>query len=160
MERVLALAEDDNKLSSPEYVFVAVEFDTFKNSWDPVGTHLGINMNDIISKKTKARLSDIMNGKLYDASIDYNSCTHDLSISFSGYNNGTKIQQHLLYQVDLRDYLPKQVEVGFSAATGMKFEVHTLLSCSFSSNLQIEENATTPMSHCTFTSSNSYSSYS
>ena len=98
------------------------------------------------SEKNKAWLSDIMNRKLYDASIDSNSSTHNLGISFSGYNNGTKIQRHLLYQVDLRDYFPEQVKVGFSAATGIKFEVHALLPCSFCSNLEIEETATPSIS--------------
>ena len=55
MQQVLAFGlGDDNKLSSPKHVFVVVEFDTHKNYWDPVGTHEGININDMNSKKTKA----------------------------------------------------------------------------------------------------------
>ncbi|KAI8537501.1 hypothetical protein RHMOL_Rhmol09G0028300 [Rhododendron molle] len=68
--------------------FVAVEFDTFQNGWDPVGmTRLLIVENTI----------------------------------------------HLI--VDLRDYLPEWVTIGFSASTGALVEKHTVKSWDFSSSL-------------------------
>uniref|UniRef100_A0ACD5UQ05 Uncharacterized protein n=1 Tax=Avena sativa TaxID=4498 RepID=A0ACD5UQ05_AVESA len=53
-----------------------------------------------------------------------------------------------LYQVnatvDLSRYLPEEVAVGFSAATGWAAELHQILSWSFSSTLQLELEALPP----------------
>jgi hypothetical protein len=58
-----------------------------------------------------------------------------LNVSFTG--NITK--SYISYNVDLRDYLPERVIVGFSAATGYMFEMNTLKSWSFNSSLKIHD---------------------
>ncbi|KAJ7968335.1 Lectin receptor kinase, partial [Quillaja saponaria] len=140
----LGVVDGDQTLNSTGFSFVAVELDTFQNVWDPNGTHVGININSMRSKETVAWFSDILNRKVYNVSIDYSSITHNLSVSFTGYSNGTSVEQKLEYNVDLRNYLPEWVTVGFSAATGVFFEINTLQSWSFSSNLEGDVNATSP----------------
>ena len=85
-------------------------------------------------------ISDMNN--IYYARIDYNSITHNLSVTFNG-STPEKLQ-YLWYQVDLRNFLPESVSVGFSASTGYCVEVHNLISWSLSSTLQIDENASSP----------------
>ena len=43
------LGIDDRYLSSTNERFFAVEFDTFRNSYDPSASHIGINVNTVVS---------------------------------------------------------------------------------------------------------------
>ncbi|XP_059446424.1 L-type lectin-domain containing receptor kinase IX.1-like [Corylus avellana] len=121
--------------------FVTVEFDTFWNArWDPPDQldreHVGININNITSQNSTTWYSVIKEKRTYSCSISYDSSTQNLSVSFTGFSinyDPIPIKQHLSSIVDLRDYLPKMVEFGFSAATGMLSELHILSSWSFES---------------------------
>ncbi|KAG5014953.1 hypothetical protein JHK85_021089 [Glycine max] len=137
----LGLVDGKQVLNSTQ-PFVAVEFDTFHNKWDPQGgTHVGLNFNSMRSNITKQWLTDIQIWNVYNCSIEYNSSTLNLSVSFTTYNNVSKpVEEYISYKVDLRDYLPGKVILGFSAATGKLYEVHTLRSWSFNSSLQSDEN--------------------
>lgn len=139
----LGLVDGDQVMKSTQYSFVAVEFDTFNNpSWDPSGqgTHVGLNFNSMRSNITKPWLTDIKQWRVYNCSIEYNSSTHNLSASFTVYRDGKPVEEYISYKVDLRDCLPEWVIIGFSAATGRLYEVHTLRSWSFSSSLLSDEN--------------------
>ncbi|CAN1189097.1 Lectin-related protein (Fragment) [Linum perenne] len=46
------LTRDLQQLNTSGNRFVAVEFDIFSNSWDPVGKHVGIDFNSMASAKT------------------------------------------------------------------------------------------------------------
>ncbi|RDX66269.1 L-type lectin-domain containing receptor kinase IX.1, partial [Mucuna pruriens] len=136
----LGLVDGNHVLSSTQYPFVAVEFDTFHNKWDPVGdTHVGLNFNSMRSNISKQWLTDVQTWNIYNCSIEYNSSTLNLSVSFTMYSKGKPVEEYISYKVDLRDYLPGRVILGFSAATGKLYEVHTLRSWSFSSSLQSDE---------------------
>ncbi|KAF7803787.1 L-type lectin-domain containing receptor kinase IX.1-like [Senna tora] len=112
--------------------FVAVEFDTFSNpKWDPPGVHVGINVNSMRSVITRAWSPDIAVRKSYNCTVEYNSSTLTLTVSFTGNNRETSFA----YLIDLRNHLPETVMIGFSAATGNLFEVHILQSWSFNSSL-------------------------
>ena len=127
---------NDYQLSSTRYSFVAVEFDTHQNAWDPPGTHVGINFNSVRSNITKPWFIDIRNKKAYNCKIEYNSSAHDFKVSFTeNITNGEPSYSYLSYNVDLRDYLPERVIFGFSAATGYMYEMNKLLSWSFNSSL-------------------------
>ncbi|CAL5358246.1 unnamed protein product [Camellia sinensis] len=122
--------------------FVAVEFDTYQNlGWDPSnitpGTHVGIDINSITSNATEIWYNNIMYGKENEAWISYDSSSKKLSVVFTGYKNNSKINNSLSLSVDLRDFLPELVTIGFSAATGGLYEKHTVKSWSFNSSLQI-----------------------
>ncbi|XP_027338104.1 L-type lectin-domain containing receptor kinase IX.1-like [Abrus precatorius] len=137
----LGLVDGKQVLNSTPYSFVAVEFDTFKNSWDPDNPHVGVNFNSMMSNITAPWLIDMPANKVYDCSIDYNSSTYNLRVSFTGYHDstGAVVENSISYKVDLRDHLPEWVMFGFSAATGSSFEVHVLKSWSFSSSLQLSD---------------------
>ncbi|ESW31169.1 hypothetical protein PHAVU_002G215400 [Phaseolus vulgaris] len=138
----LGLVDGEQVLNSTQHPFVAVEFDTFHNKlWDPPGgTHVGLNFNSMKSNITKSWLTDVQIWNVYNCSIKYNSSTLNLSVSFTMYNDSKPLEEYVSYKVDLRDHLPGRVILGFSAATGKLYEVHTLRSWSFSSNLQSDEN--------------------
>ncbi|CAJ1936168.1 unnamed protein product [Sphenostylis stenocarpa] len=141
----LGLMDGEQAVNSTQhpakYPFVAVEFDTFNNVWDPPysGSHVGLNFNSMKSNVSKPWLTDIQIWKIYNCRIAYNSSTLTLSVSLTMHNDSKTVKEHISCKVDLRDYLPGRVILGFSAATGILYEVHTLRSWSFNSSLQSDE---------------------
>jgi len=129
------------QMADPNYInehpFVAVEFDTFWNHFDPQYDHVGINIKTIKSPFTTEWFS-INDGRVHDAQISYNSSTCNLSIIFTGYEDNVTVKQHYSQVIDLREVLPDWVEFGFSSATGLLSEIHTLCSWSFSANLDLK----------------------
>ncbi|KAD6454286.1 hypothetical protein E3N88_08992 [Mikania micrantha] len=129
--------------------FVAVEFDTFWNRfWDPltpqndrVGEHVGISISSLASVSSQKWQSDVAGGRVCQAWIKYDSYLKNLSVSFTGFQNGTIVRQDgLHYTVDLSKVLPEWVIFGFSAATGALQQNNIVRSWTFdSSNLQGDE---------------------
>ncbi|VAI13990.1 unnamed protein product [Triticum turgidum subsp. durum] len=119
---------------------VAVEFDTFLNpqNADVNGNHVGIDVNSVNS--TASTDTTTIPGRNLTSS-------HVMTATVK-YHNGSKLLavdlliDDAMYQVnatiDLRRYLPEEVAIGFSAATGWAAELHQILSWSFSSTLQLE----------------------
>ncbi|KAL2460363.1 L-type lectin-domain containing receptor kinase IX.1 [Abeliophyllum distichum] len=126
-----------NKSGDP---FVAVEFDTYTNSWDPNNPHVGIDINSLISATTITWSNNITQGNKNDAWISYNSTTKILSVIFTGYMRDQTQSGHLDYRVDLRNYLPEWVSFGFSAATGDCFQKNNVKSWEFNSTLEMVTN--------------------
>ncbi|XVF17402.1 hypothetical protein REPUB_Repub10bG0119100 [Reevesia pubescens] len=121
---------------------VMVEFDTYKNSWDPdqLDNHVGINNNSIISAVYTRWNASIHSGDTADVLITYNATTKNLSASWSYFaTNNPQETSSLSYQIDLMKALPEWVMVGFSAATGVSTEEHILQSWEFNSTLEREE---------------------
>ncbi|KAI3723711.1 hypothetical protein L2E82_35468 [Cichorium intybus] len=75
------------------------------------------------------------------ASIDYDSVSKILNVSFTGFRDNIDIVQVGLHHViDLRDVLPEWVIFGFSAATEHLFEKNNVRSWTFNSSvLQVDE---------------------
>ncbi|KAG6482524.1 L-type lectin-domain containing receptor kinase IX.1-like [Zingiber officinale] len=121
---------------------VAVEFDTFRNAWDPSGDHIGIDVNSIVSKAVLECNGSLKDGRKAHAWVSYNSTTHNLSVFFTYESNRAfrAGDSSLNFIVDLRNELPELVEVGFSASTGNLTEAHSLLSWSFDSSLRVKSN--------------------
>ncbi|PPD77931.1 hypothetical protein GOBAR_DD25151 [Gossypium barbadense] len=75
--------------------FVAVEFDTFDNPWDPFGlsAHVGIGLNSIETSLTAVKWwwNEIANGGLVNAFITYNSSFLQLWILAYIYQNGSHL---------------------------------------------------------------------
>ena len=117
--------------------FVAVEFDTYKNWWDPSDNHVGINVNSINSSVT---FSQVNFRPAASALVRYNSTTKNLSVflTSSAENLDLNWNYILSFIVDLRTVLPEWVNDGFSAATGEFNQSHTILSWSFNSSLREE----------------------
>ncbi|KAI3755512.1 hypothetical protein L1987_55314 [Smallanthus sonchifolius] len=134
--------------NTPLNPFVAVEFDTYWNGIDSNvtgnisnGDHVGIDINSLVSVTTQRWLSNVTGGGVCQSWIRYDSGSRNLSVSFTGYRNGTVVRQGgLVYTVDLRNELPEWVIFGFTAATGAQFQKHNVRSWTFvSSDLQVDE---------------------
>ncbi|KAI3786268.1 hypothetical protein L1987_39829 [Smallanthus sonchifolius] len=141
----IGLAGGDQVLNSTLNPFVAVEFDTFQNGWDPVGDHAGININSMISITNVTWSNLVSDGQMNAARVSYNSTAKRLSVAFTGFDGDRVFTQQLSTQVDLRKYLPENVSIGFSASTGDYFEIHTLHSWDFESSLPIDEKIIGPI---------------
>nr|CAD1829513.1 unnamed protein product [Ananas comosus var. bracteatus] len=131
----LGLFDGRTALNSMQNQMVAVEFDTYRNDWDPSACHVGVDINSINSTVYK-ELPDITRSRTYaTASIDYDNTTKYLSVllSFHGNPNYTR-PFRLSYLVDLKAVLPHEVTVGFSAATGNAFELHQIMYWNFQLN--------------------------
>jgi hypothetical protein len=114
--------------------FVAVEFDTFNDSWDPRVTydHMGIDVNSIVSVATVTLPSFSLNGQM-SARVEYNGSTSVMDVELR-FDRSPKFGDatptfNVSAKVDLATALPEQVAIGFSAATGSSIELHQLISC-------------------------------
>lgn len=133
----LPVEEQPGDTTRTLYPFVAVEFDIYRNEQpvirDPVGDHVGIDINSLKSNITTPWNGDINEGRRNDAWISYNSSSKNLSVAFTSFRNGTngtevEVIKYLSYIIDLKQYLPDWVIVGFSAATGQDIAVHKIVS--------------------------------
>ncbi|KAK9691551.1 hypothetical protein RND81_09G203700 [Saponaria officinalis] len=116
--------------------FVAVEFDSFKNEWDPSDDHVGIDVNSVVSVADVIWESSIKNGTEANAWITYNSLTKNLSVFLTYADNPVfNSNSSLSYIIDLSNVLPERILVGFSAATGLSPAIHNILSWDFNSTL-------------------------
>jgi hypothetical protein len=121
---------------------VAVEFDTHSNGDWESGSHVGIDVNSIVSVASKDVIADsdgsgsitLSSGLPMTATVTYRNDTTLLSVDLQ--IEGAPYPYHVSTNVDMTKCLPDTVAVGFSAATGDFFELHQLLSWSFSSDLE------------------------
>lgn len=101
---------------------------------DPFGDHVGIDVNSIKSTVTKPWNGSISDGQNNSARISYDSRSKNLSVTFTTYVNGIQVMRYLDYIVDLNQYLPDRVIVGFSAATDIHLTaLYKIQSWSFNS---------------------------
>jgi serine/threonine protein kinase len=147
----LGLLSNEDAANDTKIPIVAVEFDTFCNVDDDNldqdcngyynKRHVGIDVNSMISKNSMELPLNITNGSTTDAWVTYNSTTQNLSVflTFAGSGN-----YNLSCIVNLSSILPERVSVGFSAATGTLSELHTILSWSFNSTLEVKDELTLP----------------
>ncbi|KAK6945839.1 Prolamin-like domain [Dillenia turbinata] len=78
----LGLAEKTEILNSTSNPFIAVEFDTYINDWDPRKDHVGTDVNSRKSVANTALFCSIFDGRTNDAWISYNSTTKKGVASF------------------------------------------------------------------------------
>lgn len=110
--------------------FVGVEFDGV-SPWDPKYTHVGIDVNSLISLKTVKW--NRVSGALVDVNISYDNLSKTLNVVVS-YPDGTF--STIAQVIDLKEVLPHTVRIGFSAATlNTTRQLHHIHSWSFKSNL-------------------------
>ncbi|OMO85277.1 hypothetical protein CCACVL1_10295 [Corchorus capsularis] len=132
------------------FKFVAVEFDTFSNEWDPHGVsdHVAIDVNTVLKNLSYVSWwwNDIEKGGKVDAFISYNSATKNLSVFLFDANDTSREKSSSLSKIiDLSNVpLPEWVTFGFSGTTGTLFEIHTINSWNFSSTLQVPTKASPP----------------
>lgn len=123
--------------------FVAVEFDTYTNKWDPSGNHIGVDVGSVRSpSSTSWWWSDIENGGKVQACISYNSSSHNLTVFLFDEGDSEVPPRNssiFIYNIDLREHLPEWVTIGFSGSTGSLSEIHMIRSWNFTSRLQVED---------------------
>ena len=78
----LGLFSNESAFNTKKNQLVAVEFDSFKNEWDPSSDHVGINVNSIQSVTNVTWKSSIKNGSVANAWIWYNSTTKNLCVPY------------------------------------------------------------------------------
>ncbi|XP_060196345.1 L-type lectin-domain containing receptor kinase IX.1-like [Lycium barbarum] len=135
----LGLVDAETENTSSHEPFIAIEFDTFQNTWDPSSVHVGININSMESVATKLWRNNITLGKKNDAWISYNASSKALEVVFTGFDK-KYYRDKFSYTVDLRDYLPENVSFGFSASTGQLFQKNNVKSWDFNSSLNFDTN--------------------
>jgi len=116
---------------------VAVEFDAFRNDWDPKDTmsHVGVDVNNISPVAYAALPDGCFNGAM-SAWVRYDANASTLSVTLRFDDQPGLGVYNVNAPVDLRaEGLPQQAAVGFSAATGDYVESHQILSWSFESAL-------------------------
>ncbi|WVZ86474.1 hypothetical protein U9M48_033242 [Paspalum notatum var. saurae] len=108
---------------------VAVEFDTYKNEWDPSADHVGVDLGGIVSAATVDCGTGMKDGRTAHARVAYDAAAGNLTVALSygaaaARPNATDGILLLWYAIDLWDYLPDSVAIGFSAAMGEAAELH------------------------------------
>ncbi|KAL1364962.1 L-type lectin-domain containing receptor kinase IX.1-like [Arachis hypogaea] len=141
----LGLAKGYHHLPSG-YSFVALEFDTFSNAWDPSGPspHVGLDLNSVVSSLSETWLVDFSErNKVFNCSIDYNSGTKRLDAFFTASSLNGPVKKQFSFPLDLDEFIQDPVTIGISAAVAEKnYTVgYSLLSWSFSSTLHVPSNA-------------------
>ena len=111
---------------NPSFV---VEFDTWKNGYDPNGNHLGINLNGDLTSVASTNITPrLNNGNIWHTWIDYIESLELLEIRVS--SNTTRPEEAILsYKIDLAEFLNlDQAYFGFTAATAGAWNNHDILS--------------------------------
>ncbi|KAI4378639.1 hypothetical protein MLD38_016092 [Melastoma candidum] len=116
---------------------IMVEFDTYPNrEYDPLTSHVGINVNSIASVVNASWDALAESGKTAQCRISYNARMKNLSVAWTYAGSALSVEnQSLWHVVDLSKVLPEWVTIGFSAATGLFPERHIIHSWRFASNL-------------------------
>ncbi|KAJ1256559.1 hypothetical protein BS78_K007700 [Paspalum vaginatum] len=135
------LLSSNETTASGSRQFVAVEFDTHRNPpWsDPINNHTGIDVDTLTSLNTTSFPTNLttLNGT-WTATITFDNITAMLSASLRpSDDDNSSVEPLVVTQVlsDPRAILPREVEVGFSAATGGNKELNQILKWSFNSTI-------------------------
>ncbi|XP_047978645.1 agglutinin-2-like [Salvia hispanica] len=114
----------------------AVEFDIFINEdFDPYYRHVGIDIQSQVSSVTTG-VDDAIVGQAVTATINYDAATNLISVRGSAGGKAFEVS----YVYDLSSFLPEQVQVGISGATGGLSAIHDLISWSFTSTMGRKKN--------------------
>ncbi|KAF5940854.1 hypothetical protein HYC85_022021 [Camellia sinensis] len=114
---------------------LAIEFDTYKNEFDPDDNHIAIDtvsvQNPVAVKSLNSTGIYLKTGREITVRVEYDGWTKNLQI-YVGYN-GDPLVSFLNHTMKLRHTIPSSVYVGFTAATGTLSETHQVLAWNFTS---------------------------
>jgi hypothetical protein len=110
---------------------LAVEFDTFQNSWDPSSNHIGIDTNGSLTSLATANVGSAFdNGTKWSVWVDYNGTTLEVRASTDG---GRPTAATISQAIDLTSTIGgSSAYIGFTGGTGSAFGTHEVLSFAFS----------------------------
>jgi hypothetical protein len=127
--------------------FIAVEFDTYNNTFDPKSIdHIGIDINSVVSSFNTTILPNFSLNGTMTAHIEFNGITQMLVASL--WLAGRPWSAAPDYQVSLRlpdpitSLLLPQVAVGFTGATADLKELNQIMLWSFNSTLTLVNQGT------------------
>ena len=117
---------------------LGIEFDTYHNSFDPDGNHVGVNLNgNIVSIATQHEPTRFNNGAIWNVWIDYSGLTDQVSVYWSMQNN-RPVTPGLTASVNLSQILGQNTGfVGFTSATGSAWNNQDILNWQFSQTLGV-----------------------
>lgn len=129
--------------------FIAVEFDTFNNTFDPQPEksidHVGIDINSVSSLNTTILPNFSLNGTM-TAHIEFNGTTRMLvaSLLLAGrpWSAAPDYQVSLRLPDPITSLLLPQVAVGFTASTAQYKELNQIMLWSFNSTLTLVNQGT------------------
>ena len=108
---------------------VAVEFDTRKSySQDLDDNHVGLDVNSIYSIEQESLSIELSNSSGVDTKVKVEYDGEVLKV-FVGEDTSTPV---ISRSIDLSEYLPEKIYVGFSASTGNQTELNCVKSWEFS----------------------------
>ncbi|KAG8650475.1 L-type lectin-domain containing receptor kinase IX.1 [Manihot esculenta] len=139
----IGLARSNSDAVNPKVnKFVAVEFDTYQNDWDPPYDHIGFNVNSMVSLVNRTWRSGARTGSKTDVRIRYDSNKKSLRVNFSflDRDNETIKYGYKSADIDMAEYLPEWVTFGFSCSTGNPNQSNRIISWDFTSSSEIVEN--------------------
>ncbi|KAJ4794533.1 receptor lectin kinase [Rhynchospora pubera] len=117
---------------------VAVEYDSYMNDWDPSNGHFGIDVDSINSLVYQNITLGTNTDRRITSNITYDSGTKLLTVLVYSDNDVGFGNYSLSANVDLRNLLPPEVAIGFSAASGhgRYVELHQIFNWYFYSTLE------------------------
>ncbi|MCO5592143.1 hypothetical protein L7F22_046139 [Adiantum nelumboides] len=114
---------------------VAVEFDTFRNLQvqDPNDNHIGIDISSVDSAVSANLSFELTESPFVFCWVDYSSSMSLLEVYATNLSSTKPTSPVLSYIINLAQFLPEYVTIGFSAATGALAEYNRIYSWSFNS---------------------------
>uniref|UniRef100_A0A0A0K2P7 Protein kinase domain-containing protein n=1 Tax=Cucumis sativus TaxID=3659 RepID=A0A0A0K2P7_CUCSA len=124
---------------NPSNQIVAVEFDIFKDPWDPSGNHVGVDVNSIVSIASRTWSNTMVSGDILGARITYNGTLGRLDVTLKDPQvPNESITLNLTdVPIDVKRILPARVIVGFSSSTGQSIPIQAIRSWNFTSSLDL-----------------------
>ncbi|XP_078438685.1 putative L-type lectin-domain containing receptor kinase S.5 [Wolffia australiana] len=118
----------------PANKFIAVEFDTLQQSFDPDDNHVGLNINGIRSVATTSlskfniTLAPLQkDGIKYWCWVDYDGQLRQINVYLTEKGRPKPTAPVLGAAVDLSAYLAESSYFGFSGSTGEKYQLNCIL---------------------------------
>ncbi|CAL9078495.1 unnamed protein product [Musa textilis] len=122
--------------------FVAIEFDTVKEDYDPNNNHVGLDINSVNSTLT-ANLSVLISPVIatnYTVWVDYDGVARHIWVYMVLAGNPKPSLAILNATLDLRDYLLQKSYFGFSASTGTDYQLNQVLSWNITVEILPDDN--------------------
>ncbi|CAL5359738.1 unnamed protein product [Camellia sinensis] len=114
---------------------LAIEFDTYKNEFDPDDNHIAIDTvsveKPVAVKSLNSTGINLKSGREITVRVEYDGWTKNHQI-YVGYN-GDPLVSFLNHTMKLQHTVPSSVSAGFTAGTGTLSETHQVLAWNFTS---------------------------